>query len=181
MVLDVATFILKELSMSIASCPEGFRHGLRASRQWQSLRLTSLKKQWSLSVLHPRTLNTETPRTNDVPFRKLLKDEAKRRRGAKRAGAYEGGESKSSKIGEATERLKRWDLTVGIEVHAQLNTERKLFSGMYGSLSLTEALPNIFIASRTSIDDEPNTNVSVFDLAFPGSQPVVNHPLYLMS
>lgn len=28
----------------------------------------------------------------------------------------------------------RWELTVGIEIHAQLNTERKLFSGMHASL-----------------------------------------------
>lgn len=26
--------------------------------------------------------------------------------------------------------VDRWELTVGIEIHAQLNTERKLFSGM---------------------------------------------------
>lgn len=28
----------------------------------------------------------------------------------------------------------RWELTVGIEIHAQLNTERKLFSSMRASL-----------------------------------------------
>ena len=60
---------------------------------------------------------------NNVPYRKQLKDEAKCRRAA--------GESKNNvhqKNGDA--RAEKWELTVGIEVHAQLNTERKLFSRM---------------------------------------------------
>lgn len=48
-----------------------------------------------------------------------------------------------------------WELTVGIEIHAQLNTPRKLFS----------AAPNAF-------DGTPNSQVAYFDLALPGSQPV---------
>lgn len=56
-----------------------------------------------------------------VPFRKQLKDEAKRRRAA--------GEKTSRDIGRNKARsLDRWELTVGIEIHAQLNTDRKLFS-----------------------------------------------------
>lgn len=47
-----------------------------------------------------------------------------------------------------------WELTVGIEIHAQLNTEKKLFSG----------------ALSTS-NDAPNTHVALFDVAMPGSQP----------
>lgn len=68
-----------------------------------------------------RSLETATISDNNVPYRKQLKDEAKRRRAA--------GESKNNalqKIGDA--RDQKWELTVGIEVHAQLNTERKLFS-----------------------------------------------------
>lgn len=55
---------------------------------------------------------------NDIPFRKLLKDEAKRRR------------ILGEKNGNGNDALcsNRWELTVGIEVHAQLNTDRKLFS-----------------------------------------------------
>lgn len=49
-----------------------------------------------------------------------------------------------------------WELTVGIEIHAQLNTHHKLFSP----------------ASPPLPSDEPNTHVALFDLAMPGSQPV---------
>lgn len=56
--------------------------------------------------------------SNDTPFRKLLKDEAKRRRIL--------GEKKG--VRDDTPCSNRWELTVGIEVHAQLNTDRKLFS-----------------------------------------------------
>ena len=68
----------------------------------------------------------------------------------------------------------RWELTVGIEIHAQLNTERKLFSSMHAIFLPWHYLysPNPFEGARTSLDDEPNSHVSVFDLAFPGSQPV---------
>ncbi|KAF2426214.1 hypothetical protein EJ08DRAFT_380439 [Tothia fuscella] len=51
-------------------------------------------------------------------------------------------------------RLKNWELTVGIEIHAELNTARKLFS-----------------SALTSYNAEPNSNVAPFDLAYPGSQP----------
>ncbi|KAL2210925.1 Glutamyl-tRNA amidotransferase subunit B, mitochondrial [Sarocladium strictum] len=47
-----------------------------------------------------------------------------------------------------------WELTVGIEIHAQLNTARKLFS-----------------PAATSFNDEPNSHVALFDVAMPGSQP----------
>jgi aspartyl-tRNA(Asn)/glutamyl-tRNA(Gln) amidotransferase subunit B len=51
-------------------------------------------------------------------------------------------------------RLKDWELTVGVEIHAELNTARKLFSD-----------------ATTSFNAEPNSNVAPFDLAYPGSQP----------
>lgn len=51
--------------------------------------------------------------------------------------------------------LEDWELTVGIEIHAELNTARKLFSD-----------------AATSNNEEPNSNVSLFDLAYPGSQPI---------
>lgn len=60
-----------------------------------------------------------------VPLRKQLKDEAK----AKKAAAFNKatGKAPSAELGR---RLKDWELTVGIEIHAQLNTARKLFSCM---------------------------------------------------
>jgi aspartyl-tRNA(Asn)/glutamyl-tRNA(Gln) amidotransferase subunit B len=48
-----------------------------------------------------------------------------------------------------------WELSVGIEIHAELDTERKLFS-----------------SATTCPDASPNSNVALFDLAYPGSQPV---------
>ena len=77
---------------------------------------------WRLVQQVPRGLGTATSSDDDVPYRKHLKAKAKQRRGAKQLG------NKETKEKDA--RLKKWELTVGIEVHAQLNTERKLFSRM---------------------------------------------------
>ncbi|KAM5473032.1 hypothetical protein MauCBS54593_002745 [Microsporum audouinii] len=79
-----------------------------------------------------------------VPLRKQLKDESK----AKRLT----GRGKRSK--SASSQVEGWELTVGIEVHAQLDTDSKLFS-----------------RASAAHDDAPNANVALFDLAFPGSQP----------
>lgn len=78
-----------------------------------------------------------------IPFRKQLKDEAKKRK-AEGAG----------KKREDNQKLEDWELTVGIEIHAQLNTEHKLFS-----------------SAASTINDAPNTRVALFDVAMPGSQP----------
>ncbi|OJD30537.1 mitochondrial cytochrome c oxidase assembly factor [Diplodia corticola] len=88
---------------------------------------------------------------NDVvPFRKQLKDEERRKKaeaGSKKA--------KKNKNNEAADPLlEKWELTVGIEIHAELNTARKLFS-----------------TAATSTADPPNTHVAPFDVAFPGTQP----------
>jgi hypothetical protein len=55
-----------------------------------------------------------------VPLRKQLKDEAK---ALKSKGRQQRGSGPS-------QRNDDWELTVGIEIHAQLNTETKLFSSM---------------------------------------------------
>lgn len=78
-----------------------------------------------------------------TPLRKRLKDEAKE---AKKQG------KKKSKADSQT--VDGWELTVGIEIHAQLNTARKLFS-----------------SAATSFNDDPNSHVALFDVAMPGSQP----------
>ncbi|KAL6400738.1 aspartyl-tRNA(Asn)/glutamyl-tRNA (Gln) amidotransferase subunit B [Ilyonectria robusta] len=85
-----------------------------------------------------------TPPAQPVPLRKQLREEAKQ---AKKQG------KKKSKGDSQT--VDGWELTVGIEIHAQLNTSRKLFS-----------------LAVTSFNDEPNTHVALFDVAMPGSQPL---------
>ncbi|KAL9611608.1 MAG: hypothetical protein Q9167_003766 [Letrouitia subvulpina] len=108
---------------------------------------------WDLSksirlLLPARCLQTKASVAEDVPFRKQYKDDLKRRHKAG-ANGLEGDEKHARDL-----RLEKWELTVGIEIHAQLNTRRKLFSKAF-----------------TSVNDQPNSHVSVFDLALPGSQP----------
>ncbi|RKF55711.1 Glutamyl-tRNA amidotransferase subunit B, mitochondrial [Erysiphe neolycopersici] len=52
-------------------------------------------------------------------------------------------------------KTQNWELTVGIEIHALLNTERKLFS-----------------PALSTINQKANTHVAFFDFASPGSQPI---------
>jgi hypothetical protein len=51
--------------------------------------------------------------------------------------------------------LEGWETVIGLEIHAQIRTDHKLFS-----------------ASRTSFEEQPNTNVVPFDAGFPGTLPV---------
>ncbi|KAH8904710.1 hypothetical protein BR93DRAFT_1000598 [Coniochaeta sp. PMI_546] len=88
---------------------------------------------------------TTTNAAPPVPLRKQLKDQAKALKAS--------GKKKKAKADNQT--VPGWELTVGIEIHAQLNTPRKLFS-----------------SAATSFDDAPNTNVALFDLSMPGSQPI---------
>lgn len=82
-----------------------------------------------------------------VPFRKQLKDKT-------RCHKQDGG-SKISKQMSSNSLLDKWELTVGIEIHAELNTAKKLFS-----------------TASTSVNDFSNTHVSHFDAAVPGTQPL---------
>ena len=50
-----------------------------------------------------------------------------------------------------------WEVVIGLEIHVQLNTTSKLFSG-----------------SKLSTGAEPNTQASLVDLGMPGTLPVVN-------
>ncbi|KAK2043471.1 PET112 family protein [Colletotrichum somersetense] len=79
-----------------------------------------------------------------VPFRKKYKEEMKQLKK----------EAKSQSPKGSNQTVKGWELTVGIEIHAQLNTARKLFS-----------------PAATSFNDDPNSHVALFDVAMPGSQP----------
>ena len=145
-------------SMSRVVSTSGLCHkaptpSIKFANRWQSLRVASLHSQWTLLINHGRALQTDAVQANDVPFRKQLKDEAKRKRQAER---NVGEDHYTSHRGNGKEalRLEKWKLTVGLEIHAQLNTERKLFS-----------------TAKSSDDDVPNSNVALFDLALPGSQP----------
>ncbi|XP_068620208.1 glutamyl-tRNA(Gln) amidotransferase subunit B, mitochondrial [Battus philenor] len=59
--------------------------------------------------------------------------------------------------GYSTHVNKKWQSVVGLEVHAQLNTESKLFSG-----------------AQNTFGGSVNTCVSLFDAAIPGTLPVLN-------
>jgi aspartyl-tRNA(Asn)/glutamyl-tRNA(Gln) amidotransferase subunit B len=50
-----------------------------------------------------------------------------------------------------------WEMVIGLEVHAQVTSRSKLFSG-----------------ASTAFGAEPNTNVSLVDAAMPGMLPVIN-------
>ncbi len=54
-------------------------------------------------------------------------------------------------------RTGKWETVIGLEVHAQLVSKAKLFSG-----------------AATDFGAEPNTQVSPVDAAFPGMLPVIN-------
>ena len=50
-----------------------------------------------------------------------------------------------------------WELVIGLEVHAQVASKAKLFSG-----------------ASTTFGAEPNSNVAFVDAAMPGMLPVIN-------
>ena len=50
-----------------------------------------------------------------------------------------------------------WEVVIGLEVHAQIRTQAKLFSG-----------------ASTLFGAEPNAQVSLVDAAMPGMLPVIN-------
>lgn len=145
--------------MSVVACstrPRLAAVSLRSGTayQWQALRINSLQQQWSIPTPNARPLQTEATQASHVPFRKQLKDEVKRKRETQRRNAVQGNTHDNGRKSNGSISAK-WELTVGLEIHAQLNTERKLFSD-----------------ARRSEDGAPNSDVAVFDLAFPGAQPV---------
>ncbi|KAJ3500203.1 hypothetical protein NLJ89_g9899 [Agrocybe chaxingu] len=71
-------------------------------------------------------------------------------------------------------RWPGWQVIIGIETHAQLKSRRKLFSGAQLIQSI-RVLADLAVESLiSSPDDHPNTHVSPFDAAFPGTLPKVN-------
>ncbi|WP_339781629.1 Asp-tRNA(Asn)/Glu-tRNA(Gln) amidotransferase subunit GatB [uncultured Marinobacter sp.] len=57
--------------------------------------------------------------------------------------------------------VMQWDIVIGLEIHAQLATKTKIFSG-----------------SSTAFGAEPNTQASAVDLAMPGTLPVPNEQAF---
>ncbi len=58
----------------------------------------------------------------------------------------------------------QYETVIGLEVHVQLSTKSKLFSG-----------------SATKFGAEPNTQANIFDLAMPGTLPVLNEKAVAMA
>ena len=58
----------------------------------------------------------------------------------------------------------QWETVIGLEIHAQLATNTKIFSG-----------------SATAFGAEPNTQASLIDLAMPGTLPVLNQEAVRMA
>lgn len=136
---------LLEGRLSHRGCVNGRRLSSWTAPVWSPLR-----PPYALRHLHTHpeaaatTAAAEVSQPPHVPLRKQLKEQAKQ---AKKQG------KKKSKGDSQT--VDGWELTVGIEIHAQLNTSRKLFS-----------------PAVTSFNDEPNSHVALFDVAMPGSQPL---------
>ena len=65
--------------------------------------------------------------------------------------------SKESKEYLIKREINEYEVVIGLEVHAQVLSESKLFS-----------------TSSTKFGAEPNTQVSLVDAAFPGMLPVIN-------
>ncbi|KAL8376949.1 hypothetical protein RB595_007874 [Gaeumannomyces hyphopodioides] len=95
-------------------------------------------------------LQPPAPSNPAGPLRKTLKEQAKA------AKALNKGKKKKSNADR--QAVPGWELTVGIEIHAQLNTSRKLFS--------PAPIPPAGPAPPA------NTLVAPFDLAIPGTQPI---------
>jgi len=101
--------------------------------------------------LHSRGFVTTPPVLQEVvPLRKHLKDEAKRKKAEAKASGNGAGKKQKLHL-----RTDKWELTVGVEIHAELNTACKLFSG----------------APTDGNDGVANSRVALFDAAMPGTQP----------
>ena len=61
-------------------------------------------------------------------------------------------------------RLMKWETVIGLEIHAQLSTKSKIFSG-----------------ASTNYGANPNTQACAVDLGLPGVLPVVNEQAILMA
>ena len=65
--------------------------------------------------------------------------------------------SNTQKTAQKSLLIDGWEVVIGIEIHTQLATNSKIFSG-----------------SSTTFGQDPNTQASLVDLAMPGVLPVLN-------
>jgi hypothetical protein len=86
----------------------------------QNLHLLQFLQFSSLPTRSAPTPSVQPDSSDRVPLRKQLKQDAKALKAQKR-------QRKESE--EASREI--WELTVGVEIHAQLDTKAKLFSRMY--------------------------------------------------
>ncbi|KIH93881.1 aspartyl-tRNA(Asn)/glutamyl-tRNA (Gln) amidotransferase subunit B [Sporothrix brasiliensis 5110] len=78
----------------------------------------------------------------------------------KAKAAQQKGSASGSELSHRGQTVPGWELTVGIEIHAQLNTAHKLFSSAQATSPLSESEPNA------------PAHVAFFDVALPGAQPI---------
>ena len=88
----------------------------------------------------------------------------------------------STSTSTSTSTQSEWEPTIGIEVHAQITADAKLFSGSL-RLPSSRALPSAaaYLApvgacavAPTSFGAPVNTCVELLDVGFPGTLPVLN-------
>lgn len=103
----------------------------------------------SIYASRSRGIHIDTESIPSSPTNHTIQNSFKAAR--KQSKNHEGAGRNTDKV----ESLDEWELTVGVEIHAQLNTERKLFS-----------------YAASTINDTPNTHVAYFDVALPGSMPI---------
>src|SRR5437868_7020439 len=77
--------------------------------------------------------------------------------GRSQAGPHPRGGSADVLVGRGAVMIRGYEVVIGIETHAQLSTQSKIFSG-----------------SSTAFGAAPNTQASAVDLALPGTLPVLN-------
>ncbi|KAH6891322.1 GatB/GatE catalytic domain-containing protein [Thelonectria olida] len=140
----IPTSALRKYLLSGQVSRRGCIRAYQLSRQPATTKLAGAAPYPSRSFHAAPDAPVPPPPAQPVPLRKQLREDAKK---AKKQG------KKKSKGDSQT--VEGWELTVGIEIHAQLNTAHKLFS-----------------PAVTSFNDEPNTHVALFDVAMPGSQPL---------
>lgn len=138
-------------------CLSGLSRRLLATRS--APRACYITKWHSSRGLTTAPSSNSNPSSDAVPLRKHLKDEAKRKKAEAKAS------NSGNKKQKTDPRLEKWELTVGIEVHAELNTACKLFSNAP--------------AVSTESNGLPNSHVALFDAAMPGAQPQFQHATLL--
>src|ERR1700757_4056557 len=69
-----------------------------------------------------------------------------------------------NECGDKGEPMSEWETVIGLEIHAQLSTRSKIFSG-----------------SATTYGAPPNAQANLVDLGYPGVLPVLNAEVVRMA